>query len=60
MLEMTHAVVEAANQPDVNVFVQAATRQLGRFTLKNDSVRLAREGRTTIEEAMRVSNELDD
>ncbi|OGA20069.1 MAG: MSHA biogenesis protein MshE [Betaproteobacteria bacterium RIFCSPLOWO2_12_FULL_63_13] len=60
MLEMTHAVVEAANQPDVNVFVQAATRQLGRFTLKNDATRLAREGRTTIEEAMRMSNEFDD
>ena len=57
---MTHTLVEAANQPDVNVFVQAATRQLGRFTLKNDAARLAREGRTTIEEAMRMSNEFDD
>ena len=59
MLEMTKEVVEAANQPDVNVFVNAARRQLGPFTLKTDALRLVREGRTTIEEAMRMSNEFD-
>ena len=60
MLEMTEDVVEAANQPDVNVFIHAARRQLGPNTLKGDAIRLVREGRTTLDEAMRVSNEFVD
>jgi MSHA biogenesis protein MshE len=60
MLEMTNTVVEAANQPDVNVFIRAAKEQLGANTLKGDAIRLVLEGRTTVEEAMRVSNEFED
>jgi MSHA biogenesis protein MshE len=60
MLEMTHPVVEAANQPDVNVFIRAARLQLGANTLQGDAMRLVREGRTTVEEAMRIGNEFED
>jgi MSHA biogenesis protein MshE len=60
MLEMTQPVVEAANQPDVNVFIRAARQQLGANTLQGDALRLVREGRTTVEEAMRISNEFED
>jgi len=60
MLEMTNAVVEAANQPDVNVFIREARRQMGANSLRSDAMRLVREGRTTVEEAMRISNEFED
>jgi len=60
MLEMTRPVVEAANQPDVNIFIHAARQQLGANTLLGDAMRLVREGRTTVEEAMRISNEFED
>ena len=60
MLEMTNAVVEATNQPDINTFVRVAKQQLGTNTLRHDAVRLVREGRTTVEEAMRLGNEFED
>ncbi|MBI4293703.1 MAG: Flp pilus assembly complex ATPase component TadA [Betaproteobacteria bacterium] len=60
MLEMTNAVVEAANQPDVNIFMREARRQMGANSLRSDAMRLVGEGRTTVEEAMRISNEFED
>ena len=60
MLEMTNPVVEAANQPDTNVFIRVARQQLGVNTLQHDALRLVREGRTTAEEAMRIGNEFTD
>lgn len=60
MLEMTNTVVEAANQPDVNLFIRAARQNLGENTLRRDAIRLVREGRTTVEEAMRIDNEFED
>jgi MSHA biogenesis protein MshE len=60
MLEMTRAVVEAANSGDPNAFVRAARTQMAGETLRRDAVRLATLGRTTIEEAMRISNQWED
>lgn len=60
MLEMTSEVVEAANQDDPSIFMQAARRQMGGNTLRRDAVRLARQGRTTIDEAMRVASQTED
>ena len=60
MLEMTRAVVEAANSGDPNAFVRAARTQMANETLRRDAVRLATTGRTTIEEAMRISNQWED
>ena len=41
-------------------FARAARQQMGRLTLRGDAVRLATEGRTTIEEAMRVATQFDE
>ena len=58
-LEMTEAVVDAVNQPDTGVFVHVAREQMGGNILRRDAMRLVVAGRTTIQEAMRVSNEFE-
>ncbi|WP_459951110.1 GspE/PulE family protein [Denitratisoma sp. agr-D3] len=60
MLEMTNEVVQAANQDDPNAFVQAARRQMAGNTLRRDAVRLVIAGRTSVEEAMRISSQYDE
>jgi MSHA biogenesis protein MshE len=60
VLEMTRPVVEAANQPDPAVFIEAATRAMGGRTLRHHAIELVKEGRTTVEEAMRIASMLDD
>ena len=60
MLEMTNEIVEAIDRDDTGSFVQAARRQMAGETLRRDAVRLVSEGRTTVDEAMRVSNQTED
>ena len=60
MLEMTNEIVEALNAEDTGIFVQAARKQMAGETLRRDAVRLVVKGRTTIEEAMRISNQFED
>jgi MSHA biogenesis protein MshE len=60
MLEMTSAVVAAANSDDPAAFVREARTQMGGRTLKNDALRLVIDGRTSVEEAMRVATQFDD
>jgi MSHA biogenesis protein MshE len=60
MLEMTRPVVDAANQQDPALFVDAARRQMGRQTLRQAAVDLVVAGRSTVEEAMKASSEFDD
>ena len=60
MLEMTNEIVEAINSDDTGTFVQAARKQMAGETLRRDAVRLVVKGRTTIEEAMRISNQFED
>jgi MSHA biogenesis protein MshE len=60
MLEMTAGVVEAANQDDPAVFMQAARRQMAGETLRRDAVRHVVAGRTTVEEAMRVASQVEE
>jgi MSHA biogenesis protein MshE len=60
MLEMTNEVVEAINSDDSGRFVQAARKQMAGETLRRDAVRLVVKGRTTIDEAMRISTQLED
>jgi MSHA biogenesis protein MshE len=60
MLEMSNALVEAANSDDTVAFVQFARREMAGETLRRDAVRLVAAGRTTVEEAMRISNEFED
>ncbi len=60
MLEMSNEIVEAINSDDTGTFVQAARKQMAGETLRRDAVRLVVKGRTTIEEAMRISNQFED
>ena len=60
LLEMTQAVVDASNHPDPAHFLKAAHLEMGGATLRRHAVQLAVQGRTTVSEAMRISNQLED
>ncbi|VXB07139.1 Type II secretion system protein E [Massilia sp. 9I] len=59
LLEMTRAVTDAANHPDPAHFLKVAQAEMGGETLRRHGVSLAVQGRTTIAEAMRISNQVD-
>ena len=59
-IEMTHELVEAMNEQDPARFTQAGRRQMAGNTLRRDALRLATAGRTSLAEAMRVGNQLDE
>ncbi len=58
-LEMTNQLVEATNHDDPNRFMQIARQEMAGETLRRDAVRLVVAGRTTVSEAMRISNEFE-
>ena len=60
MLEITNAVAEAANQPDPAVFLRAAEQQMAGNTLRRHAINLVTAGKTTVAEAMRISNQFDE
>jgi len=60
VLDMNNALVEAVNRGDPNEFMQIGREQMAGKTLRRDAVRLVTSGRTTVEEAMRISTQLDD
>jgi MSHA biogenesis protein MshE len=60
MLEMNRPVVEAANQEDPAVFIEVATREIGGHTLRAHAAQLVAAGRTTVDEAMRISSQFED
>ena len=60
LLEMTRAVTDAANHPDPAHFLKVAQAEMAGDTLRRHGVQLAVQGRTTIAEAMRISNQLED
>ena len=59
-LEMSNEIVEAINHGDPGVFMQAARQQMAGETLRRDAVRAVVAGRTTVSEAMRISNQFED
>ncbi len=59
-LEMRGPLIDALAHGEPSVFVRAAREQMGGATLRRDAVRLAAQGRTTIEEAMQVSSQVDE
>ena len=59
-VEMTQELIDALNHGEPAVFVQAARRQMAGHTLARDALRLVLAGRTTVEDAMRVSNQVDE
>ena len=60
LLEMTKDVVDAANHPDPGHFLRAAQAQMAGETMRRHAVALAVQGRSTVAEAMRISNQLED
>ncbi|MEO7496039.1 MAG: GspE/PulE family protein [Massilia sp.] len=60
LLEMTQTVVDAANHPDPAHFLRAAHAEMAGETLRRHAVALAVQGRTTVSEAMRISNQLEE
>jgi MSHA biogenesis protein MshE len=60
LIEMTNSLVEALNRGDPNEFVRLGREQMAGETLRRDAVRLVLEGRTTVDEAMRISTQLDE
>jgi MSHA biogenesis protein MshE len=60
LLEMTRAVHEAVNHPDPSHFLKVAQAEMRGETLRRGGVRLAIQGRTTVSEAMRISNQMED
>jgi MSHA biogenesis protein MshE len=59
MLEMTEALAESANQHEPSHFLKVAHAQMGGQTLQRHAVLLAVAGKTTVAEAMRVSNQFE-
>lgn len=60
MLEMTESLANAANHLDPSHFMQAAHAQMAGQTLRRHAIALAARGKTTVVEAMRVSNQFED
>ncbi len=59
-LEMSDTVVEAINHEDPGEFMRVARQQMAGETLRRDAVRLVLAGRTTVSEAMRISNQFEE
>ena len=57
MLEMTPELVDIASSNDPNGFVRAAEKQMAGWTMQRYAVLAAIEGRTTLAEAMIISNQ---
>lgn len=57
---MSNALVESINRDDTGDFVQTARKQMAGQTLRRDAVRLVVQGRTSIDEAMCISNQFED
>jgi MSHA biogenesis protein MshE len=60
LLEMTKPIAEAANHRDPGHFMKVAAAEMGGHTLRRHAVGLVIEGKTTVPEAMRISNQFDD
>ncbi|MDP2961794.1 MAG: GspE/PulE family protein [Sulfurimicrobium sp.] len=60
MLEMSFEMVEAANHHDPQHFMKMARQQMAGRTLRSQAVGEVLRGRTTVAEAMRISNQFED
>ena len=60
LLEITRAVADAANHADPSHFMKVASAQMAGETLRRHAVQLVVQGRTTVMEAMRISNQSED
>ena len=60
LLEMNNDLVDAANHHDTNQFIKLAREKMGGNTLRNQAMRLVLAKKTTVAEAMKISNQLDE
>jgi MSHA biogenesis protein MshE len=60
LLEMTAPVVEAAGHQDPAHFLKVAREQMAGETLSRSAVALVLKKKTTVAEAMRISNQVDE
>ena len=60
MLVMTEELADIANQGDQGVFIRAAQKQMDGWTLRRHAVQLVVQGKTTVSEAMLISNQAVD
>lgn len=60
LLEMSREISAAASQADPARFVKMATDQIAGNTLLRHAMSLVFEGKTTVSEAMRVTNQIED
>jgi len=56
LLEMNEKLTDAANHHDPANFIRAAREQVGHETMRRNAVEMVLAGKTTISEAMRISN----
>ena len=59
-IEMTQELIDALNHGEAGTFTQAARRQMAGHTLTRDALRLVLEGRSTIADAMRIDNMVEE
>ncbi len=60
LLEMDSELTGAANQRDASVFIKRARQQLAGKTLRSSAVAMAVAKRTTVSEAMRITNQFEE
>jgi MSHA biogenesis protein MshE len=60
LLEMNTGLTDAANHHDAHVFIKLARQQMAGRTLRSSAVAMAASKRTTVTEAMRVSNQFEE
>jgi MSHA biogenesis protein MshE len=59
LLEMNNELTDAANHHDPAHFIHMAKQQVGSATMRRHSVDLVLAGKTTVAEAMRISNQFE-
>ena len=60
MLEMSRDLIEAATHDDVNHFMRVAGKHMRGKTLLDHALTEMKQGRTTVAEVMRISNQVED
>ncbi len=60
LLEMNTELTDAANHHDTNVFIRLARQQMTGKTLRSSAVAMVVAKRTTVAEAMRISNQFEE
>jgi len=59
LLEMNTSLSDAANNHDTHVFIKLARQQMAGKTLRSNAVAMVVAKRTTVAEAMRISNQFE-